>query len=104
MNDTLGRNTVGFGLSAAIVCLVNALLVLLKESSHAVQTLMKALIGHHWVTHGLFDIILFLVLGFLLSRAKGGQGISLAGRTLTLIIVLSAIVGWAIISGFMLLE
>jgi hypothetical protein len=104
MNDTLNRNTVGFGLSAAIVCIVNAVLVVVKETSHAVQVAMTVLTGHHWVTHGLFDVILFLVLGFLFSRAKGGQGISLTGKTLTTIIVVSAIVGWAIITVFIFLD
>ncbi len=102
MNDTLNRNTVGFGLSAAIVCIVNALLVLLKESSHAVQVAMTVLTGHHWVTHGLFDVIVFLVLGFIFSRAKGGQGITMTGKTLTTVLVVCVIVGWAIIYGFML--
>jgi len=105
MNDTdLGRNTVGFGLSVAIVSILSALLVVIKETNQdTVLAIMKAATGHHWVTHGILDVLLFLLFGFMLARANGGKGISMTGKTLTSIILLSVLVGWAIINGFFIM-
>jgi hypothetical protein len=65
---------------------------------------MKAATGHHWVTHGVLNLIVFLVLGWSLSRVSDGQGISITGRALVMSIVVSLVVSWLIISGFFLLK
>ena len=60
--------TVSFGLSLGITSLLNALLVIIKETNEAtVLTWMKAA-GHHWVTHGVLDLAIFIVLGFALAK------------------------------------
>jgi len=72
MNDeTLSKNTVSFGLALVIASLVNAVLVVAKESSKAVMEGMKAVTGHHWTTHVAIVILLFIALGLWLRRGNG---------------------------------
>ncbi|EKO3492975.1 hypothetical protein LIA75_004030 [Vibrio fluvialis] len=66
--ETSNAITIGFGLSYAITSVFSALLVVLKESNEEVHSVLAAITGHHWVTHGLLDIIVFLVLGFVFHR------------------------------------
>ena len=93
----------GYGLSFAIVSVLSALLVVLKEiKEDSVLAAMKAITGHHWVTHGLLDVILFVVIGAAL--AKGGRGMTMAADTLVRTITGSVIVSGLIIVGFYLLH
>ncbi len=61
---------------------------------------MKAATGHHWVTHGVLDIILFLVLGWAFSTANNGQGIKLTPKVLIRCLVGSIVISALIIVGF----
>lgn len=64
----IGRYTASFGLSLGITSVLSALLVVIKESNEeTVLAWMKAATGHHWVTHGILDVVIFLVLGFALA-------------------------------------
>jgi len=96
MTDFAGANVTGYGISYAITSVLSALLVILKESNENVLDLMVALTGHHWVTHGVLDVLLFVVLGAILSRAN----ISMNGNTLITTVVSSTIISGLIIAGF----
>ena len=64
-SDTTHENAaVGFGLSAAITVLFNVILAFIKDSWPALNSFMASLTGHHWRTHGLADVILFVLLGW----------------------------------------
>lgn len=55
--------------SAGITSVLSALLVILKESNEdTVLAWMKAATGHHWVTQGIIDLVLFVVIGILAAR------------------------------------
>ena len=71
--DGVGTTATAFGLSYAITSLFNVLLVVLKENVPGIQSAMVAMTGHHWVSHGVLDIILFVVLGLLVSRTSYAQ-------------------------------
>ena len=104
-NSEIGKYTKSFGLSFAITSVVSALLVIIKESSEeGVLAAMKAITGHHWVTHGLFNLILFIVLGWALSRANKGQGVNLSANGLVSFIVGAVVISGVLISGFYLLH
>lgn len=99
----LGRYTVSFGIALGVTCVVSALLVVLKElADHSVMVWMKNATGHHWVTHGIFDLVVFVVLGFLLAMLKEGSGIHISEKNLITIIVGSVVLGGLIIVGFYL--
>ena len=104
-NDTetyeLGKYTKSFGLSLAITSLISALLVVLKETNEdTVLVWMKAATGHHWVTHGVINLVLFLLFGWLLAIPNDGQGVNISSRSLVLTIVVSFIASGLIIIGF----
>src|SRR5215472_14517630 len=67
-DKALSKHTTSFGLSLAVCSFINALLVIAKEKSPAVQSVMQKLTGHHWITHAAIVVILFSVLGFLFSN------------------------------------
>lgn len=66
-NNTLEKTTIGFGLAAAVVSILNVLLLIVKETTPPLKKSMEAALGHHWTTHGVIVIGLFLVLGFILA-------------------------------------
>jgi lipoprotein signal peptidase len=104
-NSEIGKYTKSFGLSFAITSVVSALLVIIKESSEeGVLAVMKSITGHHWVTHGLFNLILFVVLGWALGRVNKGQGVNLSVNGLVSCIVGAVVISGALISGFYLLH
>jgi hypothetical protein len=103
--DSLGRYTVSYGLSLAVVSVLNGLLVILKETNeNTVLAWMKRLTPHHWITHGIFVIVAFVVLGWLFSRANGGRGIQIPVPRLIGLLVGATVVGGALIAGFYLIE
>ena len=71
--DSVGTTTTAFGLSYAVTSLFNVLLVVLKENMPGVQSAMVTMTGHHWVTHGVLDIIVFVVLGLVVARTRFAQ-------------------------------
>lgn len=95
-NNTLSKYTVSFGLSLAICSVINALLVVAKEKSIAVQSAMQKLTGHHWVTHAVIVLGLFVVLGLLLAK------VALPVNHLIKAIVAGVFVSGLIIVGFYL--
>jgi hypothetical protein len=104
-NDSgLGKYTVSYALALAVVSVLNGILVIIKESSKSVLAWMAGLTGHHWVTHGVFVIVAFVVLGWLFSRANGGRGIQIPASRLIGLVVGAVVVGGAIIAGFYLIE
>jgi hypothetical protein len=103
--DSLGKYTVSYALSLAVVSVLNGLLVILKESSEdTVLVWMKRLSGHHWITHGIFVVVAFVALGWLFSRANGGRGIQIPVPRLIGLLVGAVVVGGALIAGFYIIE
>ncbi len=87
MSTTLNANTRGFALSVAITSILSTLLVIAKELNEGLLKFMKAVTVHHWVTHGIFDVVIFLALGFLLSKSNSGQGPAIEDEKLTTVLV-----------------
>ena len=101
-NNTVSKYTTSFGVAVAICSVVNALLVVVKEKSTAVQGLMQKITGNQWVTHSALVVVLFFLLGWLLSLANRGQGLKLAANRLPGIIAAGVVTGGLIITGFYL--
>lgn len=101
-NSKLNINTISFILSFAISSIFTSLLVIFKESNEGLKEWMANLTGHHWVTHGVFTIILFLILGFVFSKTSIPK--KLSTENLTNIVIWSTIIGSLLISGFFILH
>jgi hypothetical protein len=97
-DEAVSANVAGFAYSYALTALLSALLVVAKEESPTILNAMKALTGHHWVTHGVFDILAFLLLGRSLSRSGLAQ--SATASALIWAIAGSTILSSALILGF----
>lgn len=102
-NDAVPRYTVSFGISLAIASVVSAMLVILKEKCPAVMGWMKRATGHHWATHSLIAMILFIALGLILARANGGKGIQMTATSLVGALLGGVVTGLVLISGFYLI-
>ena len=99
----LSKYTVSFGLSLALCSVVNALIVVVKEKSPAVQAAMQKITGHHWVTHSAIVIGLFLLCGWSFALPNGGQGLRITANRLIGIVTAGVLAGGVIIMGFYLI-
>jgi uncharacterized membrane protein YkvI len=96
--DQISIYTASFGLSLGLTSLFNALLVIVKETNeHTVLAWMKTT-GHHWVAHGVLDIVVFVALGLLLVPV-GKVWCSHPDRV-TATVIGGIIVGSLLIAGF----
>jgi lipoprotein signal peptidase len=100
-NTEIGKYVRSFGLSFAITSVLSAFIVIIKElNEESVLAWMKAATGHHWVTHGVINLILFVVLGWALSRPNDGQGVNLSVNGLVGCIVGAVLISGLLIAGF----
>jgi hypothetical protein len=103
--EDISKYTASFGVSLAITSVLSALLVVVKElNENTVLAWMKNLTGHHWITHGLFMLIVFFVLGWALAKPNNGQGLKMTSGGLVCTIVAGVVIGGLIISGFYLVD
>jgi hypothetical protein len=103
-NNGLEKYTVSYGVSLAITSLLSAFLVVFKELNEPLLNFMKRVTIHHWVTHGAFDLIVFVVLGWLLAQVNGGAGLKISTKTFVTVLVGAVVVSGLIIAGFYLIE
>jgi lipoprotein signal peptidase len=97
----MGKYTRSFGVSFAITSIVSGLLVIVKElNEDTLLGWMKAATGHHWVTHGVFNLIVFVGLGWVFSRLSNGQGVQISPNALVICIVVGVVLGGLINVGF----
>ena len=99
---TVSKHTVSCGLALAIACIVNALIVVVKEKSDTVMNGMKKITGHHWITHTVIVLAVFVVFALLFGRANGGQGIRITIRRLIGALIGGVVLAGLIITGFYL--
>jgi hypothetical protein len=102
-NPSVSKYTTAFGLSLALTSVLNALLVVCKEKSPALQAEMKRLTGHHWITHVAFILICFVAFGLWFARDKGDRGLALPVSRLIQTILAGVVAAGLIIVGFYLL-
>lgn len=84
----LDETTTAYGLAASITIVFNTLLAWVKDAYDPLNSFMAALTGHHWITHGLVDVILFFVLGAVLAR----RGLRMDGYKLSAVVTASIVV------------
>ncbi|MGP8201863.1 MAG: hypothetical protein ACLQU4_20420 [Limisphaerales bacterium] len=101
-NTAVSKHTISFGLSLALCAVLNALLVIAKEKSKAVEDWMQRMTGSHWVTHVAIVLAVFVVFGFVLAGMNRGQGPKTPLNRLTCIVCTGVIAGVLIVLGFYL--
>ncbi len=65
--------TSGFVLAASITVLFNTALAWAKDIYLSLNDFMKSVAGHHWTTHGLVDLVLFIGLGLIFTSTRVGE-------------------------------
>jgi hypothetical protein len=65
--DDIKGPAAGFGLAAVIAILFNTALAWVKDAYEPLNAYMASLTGHHWRTHGVVDVVVFFVLGYLFT-------------------------------------
>jgi hypothetical protein len=78
-----------YGLSAAITIVFNTVLAWIKDAYDPLNNFMAALTGHHWITHGIVNIVVFVVLGVILQK----RGFSMDGTRLAWLLGGAVVVG-----------
>lgn len=71
--SSLDSVSAAFALSAAVTVVFNTLLAWVKDAYDPLNKFMASLSGHHWTTHGLADVLLFVVLGFVFLNLGTAQ-------------------------------
>jgi multisubunit Na+/H+ antiporter MnhB subunit len=100
-DTAVSATVIGFGTSAAITIAFNTLLAWVKDAFDPLNTFMAYLTGNHWITHGLVDVVLFFVLGAVLTVARHGR--SGDGIRLVLMLLVSTLVAGAGLSVWFLI-
>lgn len=67
-NEKLGRASAGFAIGSAVTVLFSTALAWAKDAYRPLNSLMNAIAWHNWITHGITDIVLFIVLGLVFSK------------------------------------
>lgn len=83
--------TAGYGVAAAVTVLFNTVFAWIKDANPGLEHAMKSLLGHHWTTHGVVDVAVFLILGFVLSHNSLTRRVD--GARLTQLLIGSSVLG-----------
>lgn len=81
----LGRSSAAFALAAAIACLFNTALAWAKDAYAPLNSFMASLTGHHWITHGLADCVVFAGLGLIFMNTSVAEKIN-PGRLVAILV------------------
>jgi hypothetical protein len=100
----LGKYTRSFGVSLAITSVLSCLLVVVKELDEGVLNWMKGATPHHWITHGVFAILAFAIIGFGLAQLHGGTGVRISAKHLTATMVGAVAISGLVIAAFYLIH
>jgi hypothetical protein len=103
-DTTVSKHTISFGLSLALCAVLNAILVVAKERSKRVADWMQKITGHHWITHVVIILMLFVACGWCFDRTNGGQGPKMPFRRLTTAVFAGVLAGVLIVLGFYLIS
>ena len=96
----MNKYALGFGLSLVVTNLLNAVILVVKEVSAPVMNVMKAALGHHWTTHAVLLLFVFVILGAVFSIYEVGA--KWDSRKMMYYIIGSVIISVVIITVFFL--
>lgn len=102
MEQKLDKRTIGFSLAYVIASLFSAILVPIKEEIAPIKDAMYALTGHHWATHGLLTILVFIIFGYALSKESYQEKFD--AIKVQKMIIWTTVIASVIIAGYMLIH
>jgi hypothetical protein len=72
----LDRVSRAYALSAAVTVVLSTMLTWAKEAFAPLHDFMTSLTGHHWTTHGMAAVVVFLLLGLAFLNWRVAERIS----------------------------
>jgi hypothetical protein len=102
--DTKGVNqlTISYIIAYVITVMFSSLLTIAKDLHAPLKDWMKSLTTHHWVTHGIFVIVLFFFLAFIFDKQKTGK--KMTADQLSNWVIYGTILSGIILVGFYVFE
>jgi hypothetical protein len=94
--SALERAAAAFAWAAVVAILFNTGLAWIKDSYDPLNTFMASLTGHHWITHGLADLVVFGAVGWLVM-AKGKPSLDtnvVIGLAIAVVVGGAGLAGW----------
>jgi proline racemase len=81
----LDRAAAGFGVAAGLAIIFNSLLVAATDTWPTIDAYPAQWTGHVWNSHGIADVLVFLIIGVFLTKRR----FTIGGHTLALFLLLS---------------
>lgn len=97
--NMLDAKTSSYAVAYGVTAIFNAIVVMLKETIPAVHDTMAAILGHHWIAHGVLDLIVFFLVGILLAR----RNYQISGATAVNYLIWGTVIGGGLIPAFFLI-
>jgi hypothetical protein len=88
----LGSASAGFAMAACITILFSTALAWAKDACKPLNNFMNAVAWHNWITHGLVDVILFVGLGLIFSKAGWVERMT-SNRLISLLVAAVVVAG-----------
>ena len=66
----LSSMTSSLAISTGVAGILNAIIVILKDEFHGFKKLLASITGHHWASHGLLLLLLWLIVAFILNLKR----------------------------------
>ncbi len=98
------RYTLGFGYAAAITAVASGLLTIAKEKYDPLLAWMKSFAGHHWITHGIAVVLLFVIIGLVMSAREPKGDLEVEFRRLAILLIAATVIGGALVGLFYLFD
>ena len=97
----LSGTSAGFALAAAITVLFNTVLACAKDAYKPLSALMNSIAWHNWITQGIADGLLFVILGLVFSRMDAANRMS-ANRLTNFVAIAVIIAGLGLFAWYAL--
>jgi hypothetical protein len=91
--------TLAFGYATVVVAVASGLLTVAKEKHEPLLLWMKAATPHHWITHGIAVILLFVLVGlaFLTTNRAAAADVQVKYNRLSVMLIAATVVGGALV-------
>jgi hypothetical protein len=91
-NEKLSRSSAGFAMAVSVTVLFSTVLAWVKDAYKPLNLFMNGIAWHNWITHGLVDLVLFIVLGLIFSKSNWAGRIA-PNRLITFLVMSVAAAG-----------
>lgn len=96
--DEMKLNIRSLSYSTTLTIIFVVMLTLWSEISKSLKTFLASITGHHWVTKGVFSLVFFVIVYFVISRTRKDSVDSI--HRIIYPVIIATVLGGIIIFGF----